>query len=319
MKTNYLDNISLFPNNILEPTTFEYVEDYTVYGFTFKGLQDLYEFLKKDPAINTDVFNARRLSSTENDYDFAGRPYNEAVELLIKDTDPGYQEYLKVQRQIKGRSTHVHKYKDVKNIAGGALDIVSYVTMQPEIYRTSRLIEKPKFITLDIQIAYHGGTSKDEVFNKAVIVTNLIHALERKGYNVNVNSFETSYEGREIVKSVFKIKRPGQRTNYQALYKTLVDVEFLRRICFRLNEVSAVQDEDWSYSYGHTMDEEMIRALLKLKKDDIYFGQPSDMGIEGYDIGEDFENAICKLNLDTIIDVKKEKEIIRDSVKVLRR
>ncbi len=319
MKSDYLNNRSRFPNNVLEPTTFNYDKEYIVYGFNFNGLQDLYEFLKQDPAINTDVFDINDLSSLDSDTRFHGRPYRDAVELLIQDTDPGYQEYLNVQKQIKARSSLVHKYKNIKNIAGGVIDPVAYATSSPETYRISRLINKPKFITLDIQISYHGGTNEYQVFNRAVIVTNIIHALERKGYIVNVNTFETSYEGREIVKSTFKIKKPGQRTNYQALYKTLVDIEFLRRICFRLNEVCEVKNTSWRYSYGHTMDEDMLRSLLKLNKNDIYFDQPSEMGIYGREIGNDFENAVCYLKLDNIIDLERETEIIRDSVKVLRR
>ncbi len=83
-------------------------------------------------------------------------------------------------------------------------------------------------------------------------------------------------------------------------------------------EVSDVEN-DWSWGYGRTAEESLAREVLKLKKDDIYFDQPSEMGIYGHNIGEDFENAIEHLGLEKIIDVPREKEILQECVKVLRK
>ncbi len=51
--------------------------------------------------------------------------------------------------------------------------------------------------------------------------------------------------------------------------------------------------------------------LLGLDKKDLYFDQPSSMGISGYDLVEDFDSAIDKLGLTDKIDVKREREKIR--------
>ena len=114
------------------------------------------------------------------------------------------------------------------------------------------------------QVAYYCGTSKAQVFNRALIITNLIRALERNGYNVDVNSFMIAEEDDEIIQAVFEIKQHGQRTNYQTLYKSLVDVEFFRRLCFRLMEISDVKNY-WPSGYGRTSGEKKVRNLLKLK------------------------------------------------------
>ena len=123
----------------------------------------------------------------------------------------------------------------------------------------------------------------------------------------------------EVIKAIFEIKKQGKTVNYQSLYKTLVDVEFLRRICFRLMEVSNVESKYWSDGYGVPGDEYFVRELLELKEDDIYFDQPSKMGIEGFDIGDDFTYAIRKLGLDRVIDVERERKILTDSVRVLKK
>ena len=315
----YPRNYERFPDNVKEPREVELTSGtHTLYGFRFKGLHDFYEFLKKNPDINYEVWDRSNIESVNNDYDFAGEPYDKAVEKLLKDMDPGYQEYLKVQKNMRARTTKTHKYEQIKTIAGGVVDPVAYTTGSPTIYRASRLVSRPKFITIDTQVAYYCGTSKSQVFNRALIITNLIRALERSGYNVDVNSFMVAQNGNELIQAVFEIKQHGQRTNYQALYKSLVDVEFFRRLCFRLMEVSDVKNY-WPSGYGRTCGEEKVRELLRLKKDDIYFDQPSEMGISGRDIGDDFERAIAHLNLERSIDVPREKEILRQSVKVLKR
>lgn len=316
---SYPRNYIKFPDNVMKPETIELSNGtYTSYGFKFKGLHDFYEFLKQHPNINYEVWHRGDLSSVDNSYNFAGVPYDEAVEKLIEEMDPGYQEYLKIQKNIRAKMAKVHQYEQIKTIAGGVIDPVSYTTGSPTIYRTSRLISRPKFITVDTQIAYYHGTSKSQVFNKALIITNLIRALERNGYTVDVNAFMAAERGNELIQAIFEIKQQGQRTNYQALYKSLVDVEFFRRLCFRLMEISDVQS-NWCFDYGSTCNERVVRELLKLKKDDIYFGQPSEMGIRGRDIGEDFESAIRHLKLEKSIDIPREKEILRQSVKVLKR
>lgn len=315
----YPRNYVKFPDNVQHPRTVEIgTGEYTLYGFKFKGLQDFYEFLKKNPKINYEVWNNENVESIENDFDFAGEPYDVAVEKLIQDMDPGYQEYLKVQKNIRAKATKTHQYKGIKTIAGGVIDPVSYTTGSPNIYRASRLVTRPKFITIDTQVAYYCGTSKSQVFNRALIITNLIRALERNGYNVDVNSFMIAQEYNEIIQAIFEIKQHGQRTNYQTLYKSLVDVEFFRRLCFRIMEISDVKAY-WPSGYGRTCEEKTVRELLKLKKDDIYFDQPSEMGIRGREIGDDFEAAIKHLGLENSIDVPREKEILRQSVKVLKR
>lgn len=314
------DNYKKFPDNVSEPETIQVNDDYyRLHSFRFRGLQDFYDFLKQDPEINTYIFGNRyEVSSLTGDYDFAGIPYEDAIEKLVSEMDPGYQEYLKVQKSINARRGPVHKYKQIKTIAGGVVDPVAYTTGSPEIYRASRLINQPKFVTIDIQVAYNCCTSKDQVFNRALIITNLIKALENNGYNVDVNSFMVAMEYDELIKAIFEIKKHGQRTNYQALYKSLVDVEFFRRLCFRIIEVSNVEN-NWKWGYGRSVSEDFVRKLLRLKKDDIFFPQPSELGIRGNDIEDDFECSMKKLGLENSIDIEEEKKNLKESVKVLRR
>ena len=78
-----------------------------------------------------------------------------------------------------------------------------------------------------------------------------------------------------------------------------------------------MENRTWANSYGSAMGEEMARRVLNLKEDDFYFGSPDEMGIRGISIEDDFENVAESLNLSDVIDVEREKKLIKDGVKVL--
>lgn len=314
-------NHKLYPENVSEPITIDIPSGtITVYGYRFRGINDFYEFLTKNPLINYKIWPKKEdLSSLSSNVGFAGKPYNEAVQDLIKDQDPGYKEYLKVQENMHNKLTRKKEYVQIKTVAGGFTDPVAYTVGSPTIYRTSRAISKPKFATIATQIAYNWGTSKYQVFNRALIITNLVRALERQGYNINLKSFMLAQVHNEVIKAIFDLKKYSQPVDYQSLYKSLVNVEFFRRLCFRLIEISPVKNHGWASSYGYSCSEDLTRKLLDLSSNDIYFPEPDGLNIYGRNIGDDFENAIRCLNLTDVIDVPFEKKILMKSVKVLKK
>lgn len=310
------DNYKNFPNNLFEPETIKVGnESYKFYRVRFNNLFSLYEYLKSNPAINRNVFY--HVSSIEGKSNFAGKPYPEAVEDLIGDVDPGYEEFLQLQSDLKrAASGKIHKYKLVKTVAGGHLNIPAYCAGSPLCYETEEKITKPKFVRLHVSLSYYWGTSKKQVLHRAIIITNIIKALENAGYSVDLNTFELSSKSNELVYIVVQIKQHGGRLNMSALYKTLCHVEFLRRILFRILETLKVK-ASWCEGYGQTCSEAFTRKVLNLGKNDIFFDQPRDMGIDGDDLAKDFERAIKHLNLEDKIDVEKAKREFRKDTKVL--
>lgn len=308
-------NIDNFPDNIFEPRKVE-VDDsiYTLYKVRFNNLYALYEYLKSDPTINRGVFY--KLSSIEGDSDFAGKPYKRAVEDLISEVDPGYQEFLKLQSDLNATKGRIHKYKTIRTVAGGHLNVPAYCAGSPLCYETEEKIMKPKFVRMHVSLSYYWGTSKQQVLNRAIIITNVLKALENAGYSVDLNTFELSSCGDELSHIIVQIKKHGGRMDMQALYKSLCHVEFLRRILFRVLETMDVQN-GWCSGYGATCGESFTRDLLDFNKNDIFFDQPRDMGIRGNDLAEDFENAMDSLNLTDKIDVERAKRNFREETKVL--
>lgn len=313
----YPENYLRFPDNVFKSEVRDVGdEEYLFYQVRFNNLEELYEYLKSNPDLNRKVFH--QLASESNDADFAGKPYEEAVEDLVGDVDPGYEEFLSLQRDLNNALMgDTHRYRIVRTVAGGRVNNVAYAKGDPYCYETEEKIQKPKFIRIHVSLSYYCGTTKKQVLHRAIIITNILKALEKAGYNVDLNTYELSTQYKEVIYLVVQIKRFGERLNMSALYKTLCHVEFLRRILFRVLETLDVR-ENWGRGYGRTASESFVRQALHLNENDIFFDQPSEMGITGKDLAKDFENAINHLNLQDKIDVEKAKKEFSEAAHTLK-
>ena len=309
------NNRERFPNIVHEPKRV-YIDgyDYTVYKFSFQGLGDLYNYLKSKPEINRTVFGSE-LSSVENSESFAGIPYKAAVEQLVNYNDPEYKEFLTITKSTAVKNLKLGAvFQSANSVAGGIVRPQALAVGDPHIYKTTKIYKVEKSVNIYTIANYLGDTTKSQVFNKAVVLTNIIHALEQEGIKVNVNVFSASAHDDEIVEVELNIKNNGRSTNYQALYRSLCNVEFLRRIIFRIRETSDVRT-DWTPGYGRTCSESMMREYYHLDEDNYYFGTPDEMGIYGNDIGEDFERTVKNLKLEKVMDVNAAKERMRKSIR----
>lgn len=311
-------NCERFPDTIFKPESIQVNQNvYELYRARFQNLYHIHEYLTSNPTINRSVFH--KLSSVNGSYDFAGKPYEKAVEDLISEVDPGYQEFLSLQKDLKrSMKGKVHQYQTVSTVAGGHLNIPAYSMGLPLCYEVQERISKPKFVRIHISLSYYCGTTKMQVLNRAIIITNVLKALEDAGYNVDLSTSELSGERNELVHIVVQLKKHGSRLPMSSLYKTLCHVEFLRRILFRILETMPVQN-DWESGYGQTCSESFVRKTLKLGENDIYFDQPREMGIYGNDLADDFETAMRYLNLKDKIDVEQASKQFRENTKVLTR
>lgn len=313
----YPHNYQKYEDYIFPPDEVEIDDEkYTIYKARFNNLFELYDYLKSNPKTNNRVFTT--LHSISKGSDFAGKPYKEAVEDLVSEVDPGYEEFLSLQRDLDNAGLkEVHKYKLVRTVAGGHLNIPAYSAGNPLCYETEEKVRSPKFVRIHVTLSYYWGTTKKQVLNRAIIITNVLKALEKAGYNVLLNTFELSMEYDEIVYIVVQIKKHGERMNMAALYKTLCRVEFLRRILFRILETLDVK-RAWEDGYGSTCSANFTRKVLHFGLNDIFFDQPREMGIYGDDLADDFEAAIKHLNLEDKIDVEKAKKEFKKDVQSLK-
>ncbi len=299
-----------YPRNIFPPE--EVIVDgkkWTLYRANFQNLYSLYDYLKSNPETNDVIF--KTLQSEENPVAQSGKPYNEALEDLLKQDDTEYREFIKLEGSINGAiKAETSKYQTVMSVQGGYLNVPAYVAGDPLCYERVERVKKPKFIKMHVLISYSGSTIPSQVTNRAIIIANIIKALESAGYSVDLNAFELSKLFNELECTTVNIKRHGESMKMTDLYKVLCHIEFFRRLLFRVIETLDVE-ECWNQGYGRKCTREFTEEFFNMGKNDIYFDQPSKMGIHGYNLADDFENVIDYLNLRDKIDVEKAKEDFR--------
>lgn len=309
-------NYETHPDNFYKPE--KIIIDgkkYREFFIKFNNLYEIYEFLKSKHAINAKVFS--ELKSLTGAYSFAGIPYEDAVEDLIDFSEEGYDNFLTLVRELATiKSGYKHEYELKRTLAGGHLNIPAYSAGSPLCYESYERVKKPKFINIHSTLSYPWYTTKEQVLNKAIILVSVINALEKNGYKVNLSTFELSVDFDELLYVAVNVKRIGEMTNLQALYKTNCHVEFLRRILFRILEASAVTNS-WNDGYGQTCEEKFAKKFLNIGKDDLYFGTPSELDIKGDDLGRDFKSCLEILDLNSKFNVAEITDEFNQRVKRL--
>ena len=313
---NYLQ----YKDNILPPRTIEINDqEYKLFMATFENLENLYNYLKSNPKINKSTFI--REASISNPSHFSGKPYSEALEDLIKPASKEYTELLKLQEKINYiAQIEMDKFKTYQKVTGGHLNTLAYSKGSPLCYEKRQRINVPKFVRLNLVLSYNITEFASSLINRAVILLN-INALENSGYNVNINAFSldknTSVNDKEIAYINIQMKRHGEKVNLENLSKILFNIEFRRRILFRVLETLDVNNS-WGSDYGNVCNKEIAQNVLHIEKNDLYFGYPYEMNILGFDLIKDFKNAINALNLEDKIDVDRSIEDLNNEELVLK-
>ena len=71
---------------------------------------------------------------------------------------------------------------------------------------------------------------------------------------------------------------------------------FVRRILARIKE-SMPFKRGWGLSYGVVVDEKITKIIMDIGENDIYIGSPSEMNIKGFNIYEDADAFLKKINI----------------------
>ena len=304
------NNYLYYPNNIFRPRLVNVCDkEYTLYKARFNDLYSLYYYLKSNPKTNNIVFPI--LQSEQNNDINSGIPYKEALENLIKKEEKDYYEFLSFTGLISTDKTiSKHSFKSIKTITGGHLNIPLYSAGDPYCFDDIQRVKKNKFIKIYILVSYNASTTSSQVLNRAIIIANILKALENVGYSVDIDAFELSKLDDEIEYIGINLKNHGEKIIMSNLYKTLCHVEFFRRILFRVME-SMDFNNYWGSGYGYKCNRIFTENLLNFTNKDIYFDQPKEMGINGINLLDDFESVIDYLNIKDIVNVEETKRILK--------
>lgn len=284
-------------------------EDYLVYKKEFIDLNDFLLNIK-DENINPIFKNT--FASKTGDYSFTETDSYETAWNLCRFTmDEGFNQFMHNFNKLKYEIVYFNKLTNNYSPVGFSPSVPRYLLGIPTTMINHKLEKNDATINIYMNLAYNCYEGRKQIENRGLIVLYLVDFLEKKGFKVNLNTYELSRVQDEICFIIIPLKRYYEKINFKKLYFPIVHPSFLRRLLFRAKEKMPLKNYNWSYGYGETMKYDCVTNFLKFyeqefnKNSVIYISTPSEMNIKGNSLVEDFKNFITIIN--SKYDVTEEK------------
>lgn len=288
---------------------------YNVMYYRFDSISEFVDYLKNAPvqhyafdrlASETGSYSFTQTSSLEEALDLIKFGYHEDFEKLV-------QLKLKLEKYIKMSKKRNKQFNDY---IGFAPDVKAYLEGNP-LSMLNKKSEARKKVNVYMNTSFYGNTSKEAIFNRGAIVLSMIEILENMGFSVDLHLFEMSTVDTMMHFSDFVLKSENERMNIQKLYFPLCHPSWIRRLNFRLIEVTPDITSSWSNGYGRPSDLSTMKKVIDLDKNDIIIPTIEELNIRGENLVDDANSLFDYVNR---IDGKEfTLDRVEESPKVYRR
>lgn len=288
---------------------------YNVMYYRFDSISEFVDYLKNAPvqhyafdrlASETGSYGFTQTSSLEEALDLIKFGYHEDFEKLV-------QLKLKLEKYIKMSKKRNKQFNDY---IGFAPDVKAYLEGNP-LSMLNKKSEARKKVNVYMNTSFYGNTSKEAIFNRGAIVLSMIEILENMGFSVDLHLFEMSTVDTMMHFSDFVLKSENERMNIQKLYFPLCHPSWIRRLNFRLIEVTPDITSSWSNGYGRPSDLSTMKKVIDLDKNDIIIPTIEELNIRGENLVDDANSLFDYVNR---IDGKEfTLDRVEESPKVYRR
>lgn len=279
---------------------------YMCHEYSFKSLDTFLNFILNE-SVNEKIFDTYNLSSVKGSYDFTKtESFDEAVRLCKYGLDEKFENLLDIKSKIdkKFSESNDNSILRVKKRVGFVPSIKDCMIGNPNNMWYLNRIKNYNVVTVYVNTSYSHYVEASQIYNRGAITLSLIDILEKMGYAVRLVFFEISHRSDELLLAYFNIKDEKALLNIKKAHFPMCHPSFLRRLIFRLTEVTPFKRE-WSDGYGTNFDKKDIVKILNIKDPNIIFvSNPREMGIEGDNIYEDLENYLRFVEIDRFLRIK---------------
>lgn len=276
---------------------------YTCYEYNFESLDTFLNFILNEP-INEEIFNIDNLSSVTGSYDFTKTSsFDEAIRLCKYGLDEKFETLLDLKNKMDKKFSESNEYtiSRIKKRVGFVPSIKDCITGNPNNMWYLNRTQNYNIITVYVNTSYPHYVEASQVYNRGAITLSLIDILEKMGYAVRLVFFEISHKNDELLLTYFNIKDEKSLLNVKKAHFPMCHPSFLRRLIFRLTEITPLK-EDWTYGYGTNFGKNEIIEILDIKDfNSIFVSNPSEMKIFGDNIYEDLENYLEFVEMDRFL------------------
>lgn len=196
----------------------------------------------------------RECSKTSSEQ-FAGTAsYEEAEQKMMRgdsDLQKKIEEAGVAQTRIKIQK-HVQRRQTYSSVVGAVPNVPAYISGAPNSMIAQRLVKtKKKVMTIGYSMTACGGTDKNDIITSSAKVVSAILNIEATGVRVNLYSLFCAKKNSHTIGLALKIKDASRKIDTLRMSYPLAHSSFLRRQCFRWEEVTENVPECYAYTYGY--------------------------------------------------------------------
>lgn len=235
---------------------------YTYVEYT--NIEEYFKMIKDKP-----IARGRDNSSETGDSGWSGTSsLNEAINLMTK----GDKESMKLLTKTKTvtdamfKDVEVHKPKNVNSVEGHQPIVPHAIMGLPEsMIKTERPPMNNKVVNVFINSSASSGTDKEEIAFHGAMLLSAVQQLENNGYRVGLYVGKIAYMagGEDITGHIVNIKPPMAPLNLLKYSYYLINPSFLRRTCFRIDEVEDKIIDCTHDGYGQATNYSQIEDIVK--------------------------------------------------------
>lgn len=213
------------------------------------------------------------------------KDFGEAVDLLVNGWDVGIKELNKKIKANKLRQQDTIKAQSEIGMVGYQPIVPNYIMGLPNnMLGTKMKPVKQKVINIIKNVSYNCETTQQQIYDESIKSLEIIMALERAGYRINLytmfgsrvtNAIYARYSKNLYIIFLTKIKGANQRLNINKTAFPLCHSSFIRRIMLRaietskdvekaLNEnINEMAKNFFKVNYGIPVTDSQVNGLFK--------------------------------------------------------
>lgn len=271
-----------------------------VISYSFDSLYEYIDYL--DHGVVSPAFRSHQ-ASIDSGSSWAGTRDYETARILCLEGEYSDEFDKFDKKRIELEKDLVDKIKRARTKA----DVVGYAPNVPRYLQGHPLnmfnhMPNPKkarpLVTLNYNITASSYESAENLRNRGICTLALIKDLETRGFRVNLNLIESSYCNDQTLLCKWKLKEADDPIDYRKTFFPLVNPSFLRRLYFRLEEITPELSASWNSGYGRPLEASLTREFFGIDSVNLLINTPSDHGICGKNLKDDYDSFFKSLNVE---------------------
>jgi hypothetical protein len=220
----------------------------------FSGIKDFLSTIRERPQTPT-MSNADSSQHRESDGRgwYGTRNYEEAEKLLLYGWDKPAEDIKAKMRLIDKLDTTqaMNKTQVRYNVVGASPCVPRALLGIPEsMYEYFRNPQKVRTVSILYGISASCGESIEALTKNGVAIMQIIYRLEKLGFKVSVDIFESAYEGENHWGWRMPVKDFKQPLDILKMCFPIAHPSMLRRFSFRWLETAPLLPKGFNYGYG---------------------------------------------------------------------